>query len=151
MGSELISTSQPEDLESINAIVHDRWFSVSKVEFDKSTASLSIKFSMPIGNNFRVDKRFFFLEKVRIPIVECAIDFYNISNYKILDTEKIDIYDFNIISYSASDGLINISTGVPLLFHIYTTNFSLSIKKTDKVVAEVSSWRLNWGKKHTRR
>ena len=122
-------------VSGINQIIncfHDQWFDINEINYSNQT--LSIKFQKETYNKKVIIKDYFFFRKIRIPIEEYYLRFNNVIDYKIEDTEKISLYNFNYIEYEHSKSMFNIVTGIPLKFEILSYNFDVIIEETGLVV-----------------
>jgi len=97
----------PQSIEQIVSLVHDRWFDVEAIDYDAESGVLEIPFSD--------------LGYVRTLLIGC------VQSVKIVDTERVGYYDFNSISYDAEMGLVRVSTGIPLLLEAVVGGLDISV------------------------
>ena len=115
-----IDIKKPSEIIKITDAIHDCWFDLNEIQFDKDKSILLIP--------YEVKKKEGPLKTPKESKTNYLLQIKNVKDYKINDTEKIGSYDFNKIEYYEDKNQIIITTGVPLGFTIYTFGFGISIK-----------------------
>ncbi len=123
-----------EDISQIENMVHDQSFDIAEIHLKKDI--LSIKFKKECIDKKRLKHNFFFYKKVIIPYEKCFLNIYNVENYKVIDSKKIGIYDFNSIDYLESKGKIIINTTIPMCFEINVSKLKIEIVKTGIIIED---------------
>jgi hypothetical protein len=123
-----------QEISQIENIVHDQSFDIEEIHLKKDI--LSIKFKKEYNDKKRLKHNLFFYKKVIIPYEKCFLNIYNVKDYKIIDSEKIGIYDFNSINYIENMGKIIINTTIPIFFEINVSKLEIEIVKTGIIIEE---------------
>ncbi|MBI1937419.1 MAG: hypothetical protein HYS25_04780 [Ignavibacteriales bacterium] len=122
-----------EDLETFNDLFHDEFFNVDEIIYDKDKGHLILPFFKLDYDKAVVIKKILFLKKKRIPLVKYEISFSNVISYKLFDTEKIGLYDFNVISYLEKEGLLKIISSIPLELEINVSSLEIEISLINEI------------------
>jgi len=130
----------PEQLDDVIKFIHDCWFSINNLVFDKENFVVRIYFEKEcIGSALEI-WHFFFLKRMEIPIVECILNIHDTVGYDIEDTEKVDRYDFNELYFDKQSGLLSVNTGIPLKLNIKVKRLNITVDVTSNVVATRKAW-----------
>lgn len=119
------------EINQIENMLHDQSFDIEDIVFKNSI--LSIKFKKKCVNK-KILKQFFFYKKIIIPYEKCFLNIYNVKDYKVIDSEKIGVYDFNSIDYLESKGKIIINTTIPIFFEIIVSKLEIEIVNTGIII-----------------
>jgi hypothetical protein len=122
--THIIGIKNPSEIIKIIDAIHDCWFDINEIQFDKDKAILSIPYKVDIK-----DDR---LKATKKPNASYLLQIKNVKNYFLHDTEKIGCYDFNKIEYDKDKKFIHITTGVPLKLTIYIFDFEIIIKTLEE-------------------
>jgi len=117
-----------QELYLIEDLIHDQSFDIEDVHLKNHI--LSIKFKKKSSDKKRFKYNFFLLKKIIIPYEKCFLNIYNVIDYKLIDSEKIGIYDFNSIDYLESRGKIIINTTIPICFEINISKLEIEVVRT---------------------
>lgn len=60
--------------------------------------------------------------------IEGKITVEHVINVKIIDTERIQYYDFNYIQWIEKEKKLKVITNIPLIFEIFVTEFEIKIE-----------------------
>ena len=123
-----------QEISQIENIIHDQSFDIEEIHLKKDI--LSIKFKKERIDKKRLKQNRIFYKKVIIPCEKCFLNIYNVEDYKVIDSEKIGIYDFNSIDYIESKGKIIINTTIPIFFEINVSKLKIEIVKTGIIIEE---------------
>jgi len=127
---ELLRVTREDDLSSLNDFVHDSWFDLGKIKLDYNSAILDIEFTREMFEE-RIPVSGWLVKKIEIPVFTCYLRFRNVINHEIIDTEKIGLYDFNLIEYDNSTKVVSVNTGIPLSFQILVRTLDISVYRDD--------------------
>lgn len=133
MGDE-IRVTDASQLDRVNEIVHDHWFSLEDIGFDETTSKLRIRFSRPQLHPDRKVTGRALLGKVDIPYVECFLRIEHVRSWHLEDTQHIGRYDFNVVSFDEAMQRVRVTTGVPLILHADVEALDVSVVVSDVVV-----------------
>ena len=93
------------ELASIIDRLHDRWFDLDDIRFDKPSATVTIPFSQ---------------DRVQLVI-------HDANDLRVDDSENIGTYDFNTITYEPEYRRLSVLTGVPLKLEIEVDTLLVSL------------------------
>lgn len=103
------------DKKFIADMVHDRFFDVESIRWDKDGQYLEVSY-------FKNDD---------LKAIEGKITFKHVVDMKLIDTEKIRYYDWNFINWNEKEKQIEFVTNIPLTFEITATKFEMAIMILD--------------------
>ena len=104
------------DRNLIADLVHDRFFDVGSIRWDKDGKHLEFSY-------FKDDD---------CKAIGGKISFKNVVDMKLVDTEKIGYYDLNFITWDEKENKIELVTNIPLAFEITATEFGMTITMIDQ-------------------
>jgi hypothetical protein len=105
----------PSELAKLLDVLHDEWFDVDALDFDRSRSVLRIPFR---------DR-----EDTQQQRSTNCLEIRNVDSYEVQDTEHVGFYDLNEIRYEPSQQRLTIVTGVPLGFTIQIRQFELVLNE----------------------
>lgn len=107
-----ISATSPEELHRVVDALHDTWFDLDGLDFNREQGRVTLQFwkSPRHAGHGKPD-------------AECVIS--GVREVAVKDTERVGLYDLNEITYQA--GALRIKTGVPL-------DMTLLVERVDVVV-----------------
>ena len=113
----IISATQLGDLLNL---VHDRWFNVEQVIFDKEQKTVALH-----------------LERKKADLVNGSKDgvkwlIKNAEALTINDTEKVRDYDVNEVRFDALGGRVIISGGIPIIIEVKVTALNIELVNAEK-------------------
>jgi len=96
-------------------LVHDRWFNVEQVVFDKEQKTVALH-----------------LERKKAELVGSSKDgigllIKNVESLTINDTEKVRDYDVNKIKFDAASGRLIITGGIPITIEVKVTALNIEL------------------------
>ncbi len=127
-----ISIKDPNQIPSIDDLIHDFWFDVSNIEFESNTSALRIEFERELIDKSTVVEKKWFVKKIEVPLVQCFLNIHHVESYKIDDTERVGRYDFTSLEYNSDLRCISINTGTPIYIQIKVRDFEVSVVETSK-------------------
>ena len=127
-----------DEIMQLNAAIHDCWFDIEKVSFKNDT--LKFFFTRYLEIEKDVKKKFLFFKKYELLGVECILQIHEVKAYEIIDTEKVQYYDFNELFFDSVDNIISICTGVPITIKINVFSLKISLINTDNIIDKKSYW-----------
>ncbi|BCA54017.1 hypothetical protein W02_11570 [Nitrospira sp. KM1] len=86
------------DMSGVLDLVHDRWFELAQVKFDRQKGEVTV----PLG------------EKRKGPFADKILKITGVSNITIMDDAKIGIYDLCDLIPDYSSSSIRITSGFPI-------------------------------------
>ena len=103
-------------INEITDFIHDCWFDIDKIVFEQESRTLKIFFVKDEDTSKKV-------------FSEYCLNFFSVVSYKIVDSEKIGLYDFNKLIYNPMLHEIAILTGVPIDIRIKIEEFKISLTR----------------------
>ena len=105
-----ITITSPRHLQDLINLVHDLWFDVDQIEFDREQKILSFQIQIKGGGEI--------CRRLRIR---------HVLDVKVNDTEKVGQYDINEVRFDAATKTITITGGVPIEIKVFVDAFELQI------------------------
>lgn len=118
----------------VTDIIHDCWFELDNVNFDRNSEELRIEFEKENLESAQITNKFLFLKERVTPIHKCFLTICNVKKYVVKDDAKIGRYDFNELNINENTNSILITSGFPLEIHIDVKKFKIEVEITAKVV-----------------
>jgi hypothetical protein len=110
------------ELDHINDLIHDRWFSTADIDHKCDAGALVIPFS----NDDAADRRA--LCTVKEQPHAAALIFRNVNAFEFRDSQRIVWYDFNRVNYDTKSGNIDIVTNIPLLLRVKVSKLDIEVQ-----------------------
>jgi hypothetical protein len=111
------STKQTEaDLEVITRQLHDLWFDVSEVRFDRAHGTVTI----PFLSHHQPRASAAFRDR--------WLCIGRVEHLQLEESEGIGRYDFNKFRFAPETGVLRLSTGVPLTLEINVAELDVSVR-----------------------
>ena len=96
-------------------LVHDRWFDIAELNWDRDRAFVALRLARRKKDLGRTTN-----DQVTLVI-------RNAESLKITDTEKVQIYDLNEITYDDHNQLVTITGGIPITIQVKVTSLHLEV------------------------
>lgn len=109
----MTTITEPNQIESLLGLVHDWWFDVSQIVYDRNARTVT----------FRLEPRQNELVSPSGRGVTLKIN--KVRELEINDTERVRYYDLNEIGYDTTSQTIKLTGGVPIEIHILTEGLSI--------------------------
>jgi hypothetical protein len=132
----VLTIESPKDLDAINDLLHDRWFSKDDIVFNHGDASLVIRFRGEASDKTSTTGRRSFPKRDKRPFVEWILKIRNVQTYSIVDTAEIGQYDFNELVYDESTRTVTITSGFPFQIIVAVKDLAITVEETAKVLAQ---------------
>jgi hypothetical protein len=122
------SISQVEDLEQINAQIHDSWFDIEQISFSADSGVLEI----PLGEGMRA-KGLRIMERPPSDF-PWLLTLYGVSDLEIEDQADIGSYDIDQLEFRPGTGQLILYSGFPfkLSVRVDRGEFKAEIREADK-------------------
>lgn len=127
---ELLSIRKEDDFDRLIDFIHDQWFDLEHVSFNRIKSSLEIPFVKELFDERQIIDGSL-IKKIKIPVVNCLLKIFEVDETVILDTQRVGSYDMTWIEYNPELRLLQISTGVPLDFKIFIREIKIKIYKDE--------------------
>ena len=128
-----IVATNVRDIGKILDFVHDRIFTLSKIQFDKGAQTLSIPLTV-ISDEPRDLKRFLFVKTWKNPVVESTLLIKNARDYSVKDEAQINQGDVNTIT--KEDDYVVIKCGLPVEIRVKVTALELELAMSDTIASQ---------------
>ena len=135
MGNKVARIQDYNQMSLILDIIHDCWFDLDDINYYPEESLLVIKFERELICEGVLEGGGIFFKRVRIPTIECLLNFYHVRNFVINDTEKVGRYDLTGIEYQADLKRLFINTGIPLDIMLEVEQFEVVVEETDRVIS----------------
>ena len=122
-----------QEIGKILDFVHDRVFTLSKVQFDKGAQLLSIPLTV-ISDEPRDLKQFLFVKTWKNPVVESTLLIKNVRDYSVKDGAEVNQGDINTIT--KEDGYLVIKCGLPVEIRIEVTGLEIELAMSDTITSQ---------------
>lgn len=134
-GSNRFSVIDAEGLSTVTSWLHDCFFCVSSIEWDRSNKTLWVPYSRENPSGIRrVGGRF--LKRFEIPKVACDLWLRDVVKCEIGDQQGIDCYDFNELRWDGQTKRIVIETNIPNVIWCEVTKIDVELEITDREVGQ---------------
>jgi hypothetical protein len=97
-----------------NALIHDRWFSVTGIREDGS--ELVIPFASA------------YVSRARTAVFDSTLRISHVLAWRVDDSEKIEVYNFSGLTYDEGRGCIQIEAGIPLTVEADVSAFAVTVE-----------------------
>jgi hypothetical protein len=104
-----------KDLVGVTALAHDLWFDIDQTLSNYDGKSVSFRLMKSPAS------------KTDASGGDLLLEIRNVKELKVIDTEKVGLYDFNEIRYNKSTQCIQVSTGIPIVIEIYVTCLDVTV------------------------
>lgn len=152
---DVLVARSPEQLQAVNAVIHDCFFERDQIVFDENQRELRIPFEYLAESDDRVLRRLLFLTKTETPFVQASLSIRRVSDWSIDDTQEVGSYDFNKLVYNPGAQEVVILTGIPIDIRATVEGFEIAVAVSDSVVGWQRGWKwfgLNiWSRPRERR
>ena len=128
-----IVATNVRDIGKILDFVHDRIFTLSKIQFDKGAQTLSIPLTV-ISDEPRDLKRFLFVKTWKNPVVESTLLIKNARDYSVKDEAQINQGDVNTIT--KEDDYVVIKCGLPVEIRVMVTALEIELAMSDTIASQ---------------
>lgn len=109
--SKVLQVQAANQLDLINNAIHDWWFDVDEIRFDREKATLTMRF-VP-EEVYRSSRRSSPRDRGK-PSKQMYLVARNVLEFRVKDTEKVRFYDLNVLKYDPAKKSLRFSTGVPI-------------------------------------
>jgi hypothetical protein len=125
-----LSINDPADLHAINDLIHDCYFDIEEIAFDRSSSVLSFRFRRLITKGKLWWRDIISASKMR-PATEGFLRIHHVDSYSVDDTQKLGTNSFNVLTYDLSAKRVLVQGNVPMNITIFVHQFEISVEVTD--------------------
>jgi hypothetical protein len=115
---------QPSELRQINYLIHDYWFNVEEILFDRPAHDGAS--STGLAGVFR---------GVEAPYYQYFLKIYHVRAWHVEDRQHVELYDFNEVVYEPDAKLVKITTGIPIHLAAEVKELDIRVEQTGRMVA----------------
>ena len=136
MVRETLTCKNYSCLDSINDVIHDSWFDVNDINYDRHKGEVVFYFEIKersLASSAAIKKSV--LNKYIDSITPAMLLFKNVEEFTIVDSERVGLYDFNRILGDSSARLLIVETGIPITINIKVSDMDVRIEFADKKLA----------------
>ena len=138
---DVVVARAPEQLQAVNAVIHDCFFERDRIVFDENRRELQIPFEYAVDSEARVLRRLLFLTKAETPLVQASLSIRRVSDWSIDDTQGVGSYDFDKLVYDPGAQEVTILAGVPIDIRASVEAIEIAVRVSDSVVGWQRGWR----------
>jgi hypothetical protein len=106
--------TDPADLARINALIHDMWFPLRRIHQDGT--DLLVPFASQCVN------------RAALAMFDSTLRVSNVRQWRVFDTERIEIYDFGSFAFDEASGLLTIAGNIPVRIEVEVDRFAMSVE-----------------------
>jgi hypothetical protein len=137
MGTHL-SITNPKDLHAVNDLIHDCYFDIDGIAFDRSLSVLSFRFRRFVAKGEFWWRAVTPTSKMR-PAIEGLLRVHHVDNYSVHDIQKLGTNSFNVLTYEPSARSVLVQGNVPMDIRIFVHEFEVSVEVTDNAFEPVEN------------
>jgi len=127
---ELIRVSNKTELNKILDFVHDRFFDLSNITFDKTEGVVTIPLTVILDEKVE-QKKTFMMKRWKYPVVASNLIIKNVISIDVDDKDQIDQGCIN--DFTCTDSEIVINNSVPVIIRMCVSSFEMILEITDHV------------------
>ena len=129
MSRKAIICNNPEDLQVIIDVIHDSWFDVDDISYDKLERRVSFSFEKKERSPAsKESSKLFFLKPYIDSITPAKLVFNNVEDFTVIDTEEVGSYDFDKVLWDEAKKKLTIETGVPISINMNVSNLDVRVE-----------------------
>src|SRR4051794_524079 len=103
--------TDPNDTEALNALMHDRWFPVSRISEDEG--ELVIPFAS------------LYVKRAREAMFDSTLRIGHVQSWRIQDTEEIEIYNFDRLTFNEALGCVRLDGSIPVTVEAWVSAYAV--------------------------
>ena len=112
-----LTVTRSEEIKLLLDLVHDEFFELDDIAYDSEKKILDIPFARCFHwQNYRKVREWLLWRVYEVSVLRCLLRVHAVSEYKLLDSEKVGRYDFNLIRFYDGPSVIEFETCIPLKF-----------------------------------
>ena len=112
IAKRIFSSNRAADLQALNALLEDQWFDLNGLEWEKS-ARIAI---IPLGQR-RIQGGILAVSRAPDSFPK-LLRIHHVEHIEIVDTERIGLYELEMVTFDAAKSLLTIKSNFPLKFNI---------------------------------
>ena len=133
-----LSINNPKDLHAVHDLIHDCYFDIDEIAFDRSSSVLSFRFRRLVTKGKFWWRDIISTSKMR-PAIEGFLRIHHVDSYSVADTQKVGTNSFNVLTYDPSARCVLVQGNVPMDIRILVHQFEVSVEVTDKAFEPMES------------
>ena len=126
-----LSITNPKDLHAVHDLIHDCYFDIEGIAFDRSSSVLSFQFRRLVGKGEFWWRDITSTSKMG-PAIEGFLRVHHVDNYSVHDTQRLGTNSFNVLTYDPSARCVLVQGNVPMDIRIFVHDFEVSVEVADK-------------------
>jgi hypothetical protein len=120
-----LSITNPKDLHAVHDLIHDCYFDIDGIAFDRSLSVLSFLFRRFVAKDITSTSKMG-------PAIEGFLRVHHVDNYSVHDTQRLGTNSFNVLTYDPSARCVLVQGNVPMDIRIFVHDFEVSVEVADK-------------------
>jgi hypothetical protein len=105
--------ADPGNTDALSALLHDRWFAVTRIRED--------------GGDLVIPFASVYVKRARKAMFDSTLCIGHVQSWRVLDTEKIEIYDFAYLTFDEALGCLRIEGNIPVTVEVKVSGFSVTV------------------------
>lgn len=110
----VVRFTDPADTEALNALIHDKWFPVTRIHEE--------------GDDRVIPFAFVHANRSRKAMFDSTLRIGHVGSWSVRDTEKIEIYNFHGLTFDGKHGCIRIKGNIPLTIEVNVNSFVVTVE-----------------------
>jgi len=96
-----LQVTTPENLNSLNNLIHDEWFDVDEIQYDPEQGIVELPYRRKFhGGPARTIRNWLFYTVKEVDVIQSRLRIYNVNDYSIRDRAHTGSYSFNVAEYN---------------------------------------------------
>jgi hypothetical protein len=133
-----LSINNPKDLHAVHDLIHDCYFDIEGIAFDRSSSVLSFQFRRLVGKGEFWWRDITSPSKMR-PAIEGLLRVHHVDSYSVHDTQKLGTNSFNVLTYDHSARSVLVQGNIPMDIRIFVRQFEVSVEVADNAFEPMES------------
>ena len=125
-----LSINNPKDLPAVHNLIHDCYFDIDGIAFNRSSSVLSFQFRRTVAKGEFWWSDITSTSKMR-PVIEGFLRVHHVDNYSVHDTQRLGTNSFNVLTYDPSARCVLVQGNVPMDIRIFVHDFEVSVEVAD--------------------
>jgi hypothetical protein len=126
-----LSITNPKDLHAVHDLIHDCYFDIDGIAFDRSSSVLSFLFRRFVAKGEFWGRDITSKSKMG-PAIEGFLRVHHVDSYSVHDTQRLGTNSFNVLTYDPSARCVLVQGNVPMDIRIFVHDFEVSVEVADK-------------------
>jgi hypothetical protein len=132
--TRIVEVREPSGLHEIADVIHDCDFHLEGIDHDRRARTVTVPYDREVPGRAEAFATAPFVRRVRVPTFRWYLSFFGVTDCRIDDTERVGIYNFNVVTYDEARNVLTIRSNIPLTFELHVDAVHVAVDATDEVV-----------------